>query len=232
MTTRNVNFNEAIELTIGSQELTIGGNSLAIQTTKSLTEFGWTSLPSGPYEPGFKVTDNELVYHYDGTYRNIICRYDSNLASDDHYAQLTLKSQTHNTAFYALATRLSSSAMTGYVGGFRQNSGTMRLWKVVAGTYTQIGSHTLPSFPGFPLDLKLESNGSTHKIYVNDEEKLSVEDSSITGNVRCGVADGYNLTSVGHGWTGDSFVAADLGSGGSTGSGGMSYVNCIKLKGQ
>lgn len=130
-----------------------------------------------------------------------LCRAESNLASADHYAQITVTDTGADTA-QAPICRFNASAATGYV--FYNYSGTATLAKVVAGSPTAIdtASHTKASGEVY----RVEANGSTIRGLIDGVEFCSVTDTDITGNLRCGIMQ-YGTSGTG---TIDDFEAGDL----------------------
>jgi hypothetical protein len=106
--------------------------------------------------------------------------------------------------------RASSSAATFYHAQYNVSAGAWRLWKSVAGTFTQLGSDVSQSLTtGTPYRCKLEMIGTAIKLYVDGVQKISVTDSSISAAGYPGLRMGQSAGSVG-GTTGlqlDNFSA-------------------------
>lgn len=135
-------------------------------------------------------------------------RAESDLSSDDHYGQVVyLNEASSNEATGGACARFASAAETCYLHrAYRDN---VFLQKIVGGTYTTLANAVETQAANDVL--KVECDGSAIKGYLNAVEKLSVTDSSITGNTRCGIvgySDGVAEPRL------DSFEAADLAAGG------------------
>lgn len=142
-------------------------------------------------------------------------RADSDLSSDDHYAQIDVVTHNNNPAVVTgSAARFQSADATTQTfytmaGVKLSGSGTqdVRLRKIVSSTITDIGGPTTRTLTP-PYTLKTEADGSTIKGYLDSTEEFSVTDSAITGNLRTGISgfiDGA-AGDVEH----DNFEAADL----------------------
>ncbi len=86
---------------------------------------------------------------------------------------------------------------------------TWRLYKVVSGSYTSLGSYT-ENIGTTTKTLKLEMNGTAIKVYVDGVQRISVTDSSITANGRAGVVLGAAAAPTTNGIYVDNFEAATL----------------------
>lgn len=86
---------------------------------------------------------------------------------------------------------------------------TWRLYKVVSGSYTSLGSYT-ENIGTATKTLKLEMNGTAIKVYVDGVQRISVTDSSITANGRAGVVLGAAAAPASNCVYVDNFVAATL----------------------
>lgn len=184
-TTFTENFN-------GTDSTTVMGHQLT-----------WTAAAStfGNYNnTGYKVSG---IGTYDG------CRADHDLSSADHYSQITLANPSGATSnnsitFNGPAARFNSSANTSYHTSNYSNQ--QYVTKIVAGVSTNLANAS--STFGSTDTYKVEANGSTIKGYVNGVEVVSVTDTAITGNTRCGV----NTPTTNICW--DSFECSDLSVGG------------------
>lgn len=133
-------------------------------------------------------------------------RAESDLSSDDHYAQQVIYGLTADsiTDQSGALTRYAAAADTCYVANGRRGD-LVYLRKYVTGTLTQLAVTDLGANTSLPdgTVIKNESNGSTIRSLVDDVQIDSVTDTSITGNTRCG-------TMVGTNGQGDAWEAADL----------------------
>jgi hypothetical protein len=133
------------------------------------------------------------------------CRAQHDLSSADHSAQVTVSNGAQSQG---PAARFDSAATTLY-STTEYGSTTYYLTKVVAQTETGIGNVGNTYADG---DIyKVSCNGSTIKSYKNGVEVISVTDTSITGNVRCGMFSS-NVNGLM-----DDFIATDLSAGGGGG---------------
>lgn len=162
----------------------------------------WTQVAGtfGTYSnTGFLNTDS-VTYN--------LARAEHDLSSADHYSQLQLATPSGaltpgNTDFNGPAARHASAAQTCYMTSIFTTD--QYITKVVAGTGTNLANAA--STFGTTITYKIECNGSTIKGYNDGVEVVSVTDSSITGNTRCGISASLALTC----W--DNFECADLAAG-------------------
>lgn len=85
--------------------------------------------------------------------------------------------------------RASSSARTFYLARIYNISSTtanVQPWKAVAGAFTQLGSNYAISSSG-TYNIRLSMAGTAIKVFVDDVERISVTDSSVTAAGRIGV---------------------------------------------
>ena len=132
-------------------------------------------------------------------------RAEHDLSSADHYVQVVVTPGGfgNQDSFIGPAARFNAAARTYYfVGSF---GGSQYITKFVAGTSTNLVSAVLSYSHG--LTYKVQANGSAIKGFSNGAETLSTTDSSITGNLRCGVSSFVVNATL------DNFEAADLAAG-------------------
>jgi hypothetical protein len=149
----------------------------------------------------------------------VSARMTNALSSDDHYSEASCTNTVNgdgSARHTSVAARMSSTAATYYMGSLHRASDTAdpyTIVKIVSGTYTELGSITGTGDPASSNILKLEVNGSDLDLYGNDgtELKVSVTDTSITGNLYAGVS-GSHTGSNRNQW--NNFEAADLSPGG------------------
>jgi hypothetical protein len=130
-------------------------------------------------------------------------RAESDLDTDDHYAQVK-EVHTANSSS-GPACRFAAAATTCYLTA--NFGGVQYLYKSVAGTETELGNGA--STWAQNRLTKIEANDTAIKVYIDGAQVVSVTDSSISGNTRCGMAAFYGSAKI-H----DDFEAADLGGGG------------------
>ncbi len=135
-------------------------------------------------------------------------RAETDLSSSDHYSQASvagLGSGSDITIAGVLA-RHSASAATFYNSYFRRDDGKQHVRKCVTGTYTELGDTAVTY--SIPEACKLECSGTAIKGYQAGVQRVSVTDSAISGNTRCGIhlfsATGSTKALI------DDFEAADL----------------------
>jgi hypothetical protein len=141
------------------------------------------------------------------------------LSGDDHYAQASCTNTVNgdgSARHTSVAGRMSSTMATYYMGSVHRASDTAdpyTIVKIVSGTYTELGSASGTGDSASNNILKLEVNGSDLDLYGNDgtELKVSVTDTSITGNLHAGIS-GSHTGSNRNQW--NNFEAADLSPGG------------------
>jgi hypothetical protein len=139
-------------------------------------------------------------------------RAESDLSSDDHYAQLTMVDGSLSGQGSGPTVRYAAAADTCYLA----LSDGARIFKCESGSLTN-----LTSAIGDPANgsvLKREADGSSLELFDDGVSIIGpITDTSITGNVRTGFYRDFNRTL-------DNFEAADLATGvtySETGSGGL-----------
>lgn len=127
-----------------------------------------------------------------------ILRADTDLSSADHYSQAKITSLAQ---YAGPACRIpASGALTMYQCS---TDFVIYIFKLVAGVQTNLANTTQAIVVNDTY--KIEANGSNIKAYVNGVQKVSVTDTGVSGNVRCGLAQyGASDSSL------DDFTAADL----------------------
>lgn len=140
-----------------------------------------------------------------------VARAETDLSGDDHYTQAVVSQDNVSSAAPGMLTRFSATAQDFYIGLANQITAGYSIFRCDAGSYTQLD--TLNEGLSFPGTLKMESDGSNHRLYFNGASKLGpVSDpSGHTGFTRVGVR-GMQTVTGGVIW--DDFEAADLAVGG------------------
>lgn len=145
-------------------------------------------------------------------------RADSDLASDDHYAQAQFQKVSGGSGgrrFGAVSRKDGTTTVTFYKGAHRGDIDEDQFIQLVSGTRTIVGSTAdVLSFSTW-YTLKMESDGSSHRVFRDGVVKLGpTTDTVITGNLRTGISlqDGTAGKSKA-----DVFEAADLAAGPTTG---------------
>lgn len=126
---------------------------------------------------------------------------DSNLSTDDHYAQIQMV-----TAVLGSCGPVARSAIAGPSGyfGWMDEAGNLAIWKVVSGALTDLDT-TIGATGGLTQYLGLHVDGSTIRLYLQSVLVETATDTDITGNVRTGM---YAQASSGNVDI-DNFTAAD-----------------------
>lgn len=145
---------------------------------------------------------------WQGTARST-CRAESDLSSDDHYAQIEISDTADTTTCWLgpVARFNPSETNTYYIYVSQKTSGADNgvIFKRVSGTFTQLDSNAETVSIGDTW--KIESDGSNIKGYINNTEEASATDTAITGYVRSGI---YGDPSSTDPVAADNFEAADL----------------------
>ena len=132
-------------------------------------------------------------------------RHDTALSSDDQRAQIIYKSQDHANSFMCGVVRFAAAAETAYYGFIREANSNSVISKIIAGTSTNLQVDSNGAAP--PHTDKIQANGSSLELFMDDVSVSAVTDTAITGNLQVGVA-GHSVASSGS--QGDDFEAADL----------------------
>jgi hypothetical protein len=138
-----------------------------------------------------------------------LARLELDLASDDHSVQASIRaSEVGSAGFGGVLARFHVTDQTFYEARAQFQADTIRLNKVVAGAVTQLGSDAAVAFDA-AVDylVRIEVNGSDIRVYVDGSLKISVTDTTITGNTRTGIR-GSKFGSGYIQW--DNFEAADI----------------------
>ena len=140
---------------------------------------------------------------------NLFLRAESDLASDDHYAQVVFVTGP-GTTNYGPVCRFAAAATTAYLGIHR--TAPWETFRVVTGSFTQIATGATPARADGQT-LKIQADGSSIQMFVNGSSVVGPStDTNITGNTRCGLMG--NTSSGAENF--DNFEAADLAAGGAT----------------
>ena len=159
------------------------------------------------------IVNNKARFPTNGGKRG---RAESDLSSDDHYAQVDgfLTDGGSDEGQVGAMVRFDSAADNNYFGGYNSFSAPswrLRIEKTTAGTTSSIlGPDTSGSISTTPT-VKLLANGSSIELFVDGSPAIDLTDSSHTGYVRAGI-QGYDA--LGGPYEVDNFVAADLAAAG------------------
>lgn len=93
------------------------------------------------------------------------------------------------TSAVGIIGRVSTSTNTFYMASISSDGATMRLYKCLSGSYTELGSYTISGSE----TLKLEIRDAAKKVYYGGVERISSTDNSITDAGRAGIRfSGWN----------------------------------------
>lgn len=149
----------------------------------------------------------------------IILRAAGAMASNDHYAQVTIA--TTAAASHGVWCRGNTNITSGYL--WRNDGSSWNLFSVVGGSFTSIGSFAGAAVNGDVA--KVQAVGSTIKGYVNGVERVSVTNTAVA----TGTSVGLRSESAGA-LRFDDFDAADVVAG-STGDAALSGTSTLTAAG-
>lgn len=129
----------------------------------------------------------------------IILRAAGAMASNDHYAQVTIAATT--AASQGVWCRGNSNISSGYL--WRNDGTSWDLFSVVGGSFTSIGSYAAAAAPGDVA--KVQAVGSTIKGFVNGVQRVSVTDTGVTTGTSAGIRS-ESASAIRF----DDFTAADV----------------------
>jgi hypothetical protein len=136
----------------------------------------------------------------------VILRTAGAMASNDHYAQVTIAATT--AVSQGVWCRGDTTLDNGYL--LRNNGSSWALFKVVSGAFTSIGSYAAAAVAGDVV--KVQAVGSTIKAFINGTERISVTDTAVTTGTYAGIRSEANT-----GLRFDNFSAADVVAGATLG---------------
>lgn len=161
----------------------------------------WTKVNAGA---ALNIVSNQCKNVSGGTNRATY-RLDSDLASADHEVFVTLGSGVTNNGVLARFLSTSSSDATETYYFLQATGAATQLYKRVTGTFTQLGSNGTSAVAGDVI--KLRCSGTTITTYINGSNIHTQTDSSISGNLRCGIYSSANNNIM------DDWQANDLAAG-------------------
>ncbi|KKL94303.1 hypothetical protein LCGC14_1866040 [marine sediment metagenome] len=172
--------------------------------------FSWTRV-LGDNDANYTVLGaSDVVRLNDTTGNSHWHRADSDLSTDDFYAQLiyTVVGGAGNADAGVIVRKDSTAAETAYVIGAKSTTDTWRTFSVVTGSFTALGSDTTQVIAVNDV-IKGQADGSTIKRFRNGGEQDSVTNSAISGKFRAGIYARASV-SVTAKWELDDFEAADV----------------------
>ena len=170
--------------------------------------FGWT-ISNGNTLTVIAAT-NQLEASANGVAEY---RADSDLSGDDHFAQADVDASAEpgdDLETGLIVRKHSSGTRTYYMGEPQYRTDDVLLYRVSGGSFNLLANTSLTMTPGTSILLKTEIDGSTLKLFADGVEKLSVTDTNITGNLRCGIF-GYTTNTATAVPIWDNWKAEDLG---------------------
>lgn len=186
-------------------DTTISENFNTADTGTLGPQLSWTEL----FGNTNVVTNAAQSVSIDATY-GCVNRADSDLSSVDHYAQVVFLNVPASSSTGIIARKDSSATNTYYISRFSNFAGTnWDTYKLIAGTYTLIGSSTSAVAAANDV-IKIECNGSSITRYKNGASQNVATDSAITTGTRCGLATYMAGTAIRQ----DDFQASDLAASG------------------
>lgn len=176
-------------------------NSTALNAHSGETGAAWTVHSS--YSGAPIISSNRLV-QTGTTTRGLYASGTPANADYDVAADFIRTGATSGDAAPGVCGRMSTSANTFYHLRYAATNARWELYKFVAGSATLLGTYSDTLSTGVPKRGKLEMRGTAIKGYVDDVERISVNDSGITAAGRAG------LRWFGSGdWALDSFEAVN-----------------------
>jgi len=200
-----------------SQPVVAGGVTLTESFNKANNGLGPDLSWSQVGGTGWVVLTNQ-AHMTENLQAIILARADSDLATDDHYAQaqLTLTATVNYCIAGPIVRKDATATMTYYVVRLFQGAASQYdLYKSVAGTLTALGSADTTTTYTAGATIKISADGSTISAYKNGVA-LSMSpqtDTAIAGNLRTGL---YGYTESGSLIDADVFQAEDVAAGGAT----------------
>lgn len=165
--------------------------------TSSDGTWSWTDLGNTT-----GISSNQM-YSPNNSGIAIFSRAEIDLASSDHWAQLTSVQQLTSTGWQlAVCARYSAAANTCYMFGWKASANQFAIQKVIAGTATVLGSGSSTTAAGDVL--KIVCTGTSIQGFRNGTLDVSVTDSSITTGTRTGI---FATAGGSTGFRADSFSA-------------------------
>jgi hypothetical protein len=160
---------------------------------------GWVEV-SGDWS----IISNQLSTGTTGG--TILLRAATAMATNDHYAQVTIAATT--SASQGVWCRGDAALTTGYA--VRNNGTNWALFSVTASTFTSIGTYAAAAVAGDVV--KIQAVGSTITAYINGVSRISVTNTAVSSGTTVGIRSDVNTT-----LRYDNFTAADVATGATLG---------------
>ncbi|MFZ3592312.1 hypothetical protein [Streptomyces sp. BH104] len=129
----------------------------------------------------------------------IILRAAAEVATSDHYAQVTISGTA--AASQGVWCRGNANISNGYL--WRSDGSSWDLFSIVSSTFTILGTYTAPLAPGDVA--KVQAVGSTVKAFVNGVERVSAVNTAVPSGTFVGLRSD-SVSSIRY----DAFIAADV----------------------
>lgn len=187
----------------------------------TVADGNWTRHSSSSTGCNLVITDANAV-RTGGSNGAAVYYHSGTPASADYSANVDITRPSALNTAAGPTVRHNTSATTFYLSRYDVADDTWRLYKAVAGTFTQLGSSVSASFSnGQTKNLKLEAIGSAIKAYADGAgaATISVTDTSITAAGQAGLRYGFGGAPVATDSTGlhlDNFSADDASGGATT----------------
>jgi len=170
----------------------------------------WDEFQTGGADP-FEVFSNTCRYAASQTLNaHTKAKAETDLATDDHYAQITLINVINGNPTYSavIIRKDSTTTVTCYHFDMVDDAGAdrFRSWKIEGAVFTALGSTN--QTPIANDILRGEMDGNSLKLKVNGIILHTITDTAITGKLRCGI--GFYSNVAGTRPQIDNFEAGDL----------------------
>jgi hypothetical protein len=171
------------QTTIGDTFVDTGGVDLVDHTASGPNGgFSWT-ITQSETPPDIEIRSGGTDASDEGG--ECRARAESDLSSDDHYAEADVTLSVSSSRAGTVA-RFEGAADTGYTVNFENRDPAHKISKWVTGTETELSSNnTNPPSQGDTI--RLEVNGSDLEGFVEGVSRITVTDTSLTGQTRTGL---------------------------------------------
>jgi hypothetical protein len=175
-------------------------------------ETGATWVKNSTYAGGLVISDANRCRHVDDT-SNAGYYASGTPAAADYEVQGTVRFLSDLNGGIGIGGRMSTSADTMYFAHYNNNAANeaFDLYKIVAGSYTQLGSsYSDPLGAGDERVMRLRMEGDQISLYVDDVLRIGpITDTALTVAGRAGIRAFLNATDAG-GIHIDTFSATDI----------------------
>lgn len=183
-TTRSDDFNRADQAGLGT----------------SSEGWSWTLQEGGTSD--WEIVSNAAAY-VGSDYEPAAAIAGGALSGDDHYAEATITPASSSEQNLHVRARADAGDVSGYGASYYSLGDVLELWKFTPGP-SMIGDFSSGALSS--VLMRCQCDGSTIKLIADSVERVSVTDTSITGNTQCGL---YSWVAGQGTW--ENFVCEDLG---------------------